>query len=69
MRNENIETAELSDADLDNVAGGLLDGGTAQLGNTVEGVLGADLGGVATDLGGLNVAPSTGVSPVTGLNL
>lgn len=67
MRNENIETAELSDTELDNVAGGLLDGGMAQLGNTIEGV--ADLGGVGADLGGLNVAPSTGLAPVTGINL
>ena len=69
MRNDNIETAELSDTELENVSGGLLNDGMAQLGNTVEGVLGADLGGVGTDLGGLNVAPNTGVAPVTGIEL
>lgn len=66
---ENIETAELSDAELDGVSGGLLDGAMTQLGSTVEGLVGADLGGIATNVGGVGVNPSTGIAPVTGINL
>lgn len=68
MRNDHIETAEIADAELDNISGGLLDGAMGQVGTTVENVLGADLGGVATDLGGLNLG-GLNVGPETGLNL
>jgi hypothetical protein len=45
MRNDHIETAEIADAEVDDISGGLLDGAMGQVGTTVENVPGADLGG------------------------
>jgi hypothetical protein len=70
MRNDQIEAREVADTELDAVSGGVLNDAMGQLGSTVEGVLGADvLGGENANLGGNSASVGgVGIAPVTGLS-
>lgn len=70
MRNDQIETREIADTELDAVSGGVLNDAMGQLGSTVEGMLGADVLGGNNILGGNNTSVGgVGIAPVTGLSL
>lgn len=65
MRKDQIETAEISDTELDNVAGGVLNGAVAQ----VSGVASSVMSDVDTAVGGVAVGNGSGNVNVGGVNL
>ncbi|MFD7923532.1 type A2 lantipeptide [Streptomyces sp. NPDC059740] len=56
-----VATQEISDADLDNVSGGMAGGPVAGLTDTVGATVGNTLGGVLGTVGGVNVQAGAGV--------
>lgn len=68
MRKDQIETAEISDAELDNVAGGVLNGAVAPVSGVVS-TVGGVMSDVDTAVSGVSAGNGSGNVNVGGVNL